>query len=266
MNREIRISPVRLVDEDNNQVGVVELQEAYRLAEEAELDLVEVAPHSRPPVCRIMDYGKHRYEESKKEQRARAKTKAAEMKEVRLGRTIKVDPHDIAIRVKRAHKFLMAGHKVQITQQFRGREMMHRHLGREILQRVVEQLADVSKVEIPPRQVGNRMHIILMPDRDKIRAIQKEEAKQAQAEGREAAEALKPDVIEPDAVEPDAVEPEVVEPEVVEPEVVEPEVVEPEVVEPEVVEPEVVEPEVVEPEVVEPEVVEPQAEAETREA
>jgi len=164
----------------------VELQEAFKRAQEANLDLVEVAPHSRPPVCRIMDYGKHRYEESKKEQRARAKSKAAEMKEVRLGRTIKVDQHDIDIRVRKARKFLIAGHKVQITQGFRGREMQHRGHGREILNGVVEQLSDISKVETPPRQVGNRMHLILAPDKEKIQALLRAQAKE---EARLAAEA-----------------------------------------------------------------------------
>jgi translation initiation factor IF-3 len=181
VNREIRISPVRLIDHNNEQVGIVDLQEAYRRAEEAELDLVEVAPNSRPPVCRIMDYGKFRYEETKKEQRARAKSKAAEMKEVRLGRTIKVDQHDIDIRVKRARKFLLAGHKVQITQQFRGREMMHRDLGRGILDGVFEQLKDIGLLERPPRQVGNRMHIIVAPDKDRIRMLAKEAEAEAAA-------------------------------------------------------------------------------------
>lgn len=181
VNREIRISPVRLIDHNNEQVGIVDLQEAYRRAEEAELDLVEVAPNSRPPVCRIMDYGKFRYEETKKEQRARAKSKAAEMKEVRLGRTIKVDQHDIGIRVKRARKFLLAGHKVQITQQFRGREMMHRDLGRDILEGVFEQLKDIALLERPPRQVGNRMHIIVAPDKDRIRMLAKEAEAEAAA-------------------------------------------------------------------------------------
>ncbi len=185
VNREIRISPVRLVDEDDNQIGVVELHEAFRRAEAAGLDLVEVASQSRPPVCRIMDYGKHRYEESKKDQRARAKSKSAEMKEVRLGRTIKVDPHDVRIRVDRARKFLLAGHKVQISQQFRGREMQHRDLGRNIINGVIDALADVSKVDGPIRQAGRAMSVIIAPDKDKIRTYQRH--MQAEADAKAAA-------------------------------------------------------------------------------
>jgi translation initiation factor IF-3 len=189
VNREIRISPVRLIDENDNQIGVVDLQEAFRRAEEAGLDLVEVAANSRPPVCRIMDYGKHRYEESKKEQRARAKAKSAEMKEVRLGRTIKVDQHDVDIRVRKARKFLLGGHKVQISQQFRGREMQHRDLGREILQKVIDQLSDVSKLDGPIRQAGRTMSVVVSPDKDKIRTYERKMQAEADAKAKEEAEA-----------------------------------------------------------------------------
>ncbi|MFG0252582.1 MAG: translation initiation factor IF-3 [Phycisphaerales bacterium JB038] len=205
VNREIRISPVRLVDEDDNQIGVVDLHEAFRRAEAANLDLVEVAPQSRPPVCRIMDYGKHRYEESKKEQRARAKSRSAEMKEVRLGRTIKVDQHDVEIRVNRARKFLLAGHKVQISQQFRGREMQHRDLGRDIINGVIEALSDVSKVDGPIRQAGRAMSVIVAPDKDKIRAYERqkqaEEAAKAEAAGEAPQEETTPAEAEKPAAE-----------------------------------------------------------------
>lgn len=192
VNREIRISPVRLIDENDNQVGVVDLQEAFRRAEEAGLDLVEVAANSRPPVCRIMDYGKHRYEESKKEQRARANAKSAEMKEVRLGRTIKVDQHDVDIRIRKSRKFLLAGHKVQISQQFRGREMQHRDLGRDILQRVIDALSDVSKVDGPIRQAGRTMSVIVSPDKDKIRAYERQLKAEAEARAAAGGEEVEP--------------------------------------------------------------------------
>jgi len=164
----IRISPIRLIDENDEMVGVVETSDALRQAEEAGLDLVEIAPESRPPVCKIMEYGKFKYEQSKKEQRNRAASKQAEMKEVRLGRSIKIDPHDVQIRVERARRFLLDGHKVLIVQQFRGREMQHRNLGQDLLRGVVEQLSDIGKVETAPRQMGRRVSMIVAPDKNKI--------------------------------------------------------------------------------------------------
>ena len=114
-------------------VGVVDVRDAIEQAKQAGLDLVEVSPESDPPVCRILDFGKYRYEQSKKEKANRARSKAAETKEVRLGRSMKIDPHDISIRLQQARKFLMDGHKVQIVQNFRGREMLHRERGRALL-------------------------------------------------------------------------------------------------------------------------------------
>ena len=125
----IRITPIRLIGAANEQIGVVETYEAMRMAQEQGLDLVEIVPDSRPPVCKIMDYGKHKYELSQKERKNRAASKSSEMKEIRLGRSVKIDPHDVKIRVDQSRRFLMAGHKVTITQRFRGREMMHRELG-----------------------------------------------------------------------------------------------------------------------------------------
>ncbi|MEQ8850710.1 MAG: translation initiation factor IF-3 [Phycisphaerales bacterium] len=181
VNDEIRISPIRLIDENNQQVGVVETHEAKRRAQDVGLDLVEISPDIRPPVCKIMDYGKYKYELSKKEQQKRAASKQAEMKEVRLGRSAKIDPHDVEIRVAQARKFLLAGHKVQLVQQFRGREMAHRDIGMDRLREICEQLGDISKVETTPKQVGRRMSIILAPDKVKIEAIKRAEAKSAEA-------------------------------------------------------------------------------------
>lgn len=177
----IRISPIRLIDENDEMVGVVETSVALTRAAEAEMDLVEISPESRPPVCKIMDYGKYKYEISKKEQKSRAASKQAEMKEVRLGRSIKIDPHDVQIRVDRARKFLMDGHKVLIVQQFRGREMQHRNIGRELLDGVVEQLSDVGKVETPPRQMGRRVSMIIAPDKNKIMVFKRKLEKEGGA-------------------------------------------------------------------------------------
>ncbi len=145
--------------------------EALRRAHEASLDLVEVSSESTPPVCRILDFGKYKYEQAKKEKASKAKTKLAEMKEVRLGRSMKIDPHDVSIRIDQAHRFLMEGHKVQIVQNFRGRELQHKRLGDARMREIVARLSDVSKVEMAPRLNGRRMSMILSPDKSKIDAI-----------------------------------------------------------------------------------------------
>ena len=125
----IRITPVRLIGADDEMLGVVETPDALRMADTAGLDLVEISPDARPPVCKIMDYGKFKYEESKKAQKSRAASKVTEMKEVRLGRSVKIDPHDVQIRIDQSRRFLMPGHKVLVTQKFRGREIAHRDIG-----------------------------------------------------------------------------------------------------------------------------------------
>jgi translation initiation factor IF-3 len=168
-------------------VGVVDVRDAVQMASEAGLDLVEVSPEADPPVCRILDFGKYRYEQSKKEKSNRAKSKAAEMKEVRLGRSMKIDPHDIAIRMEQARKFLMDGHKVQIVQNFRGREMLHKERGNQRMADVIEKLSDISKVEMTPRMAGRRMTLILGPDKAKIDRI-----KAAEAAAKPAADAAAP--------------------------------------------------------------------------
>ena len=158
-------------------VGVVETIEALRRAYDAGLDLVEVAADSSPPVCRILDFGKYKYELAKKEKATKAKSKTAELKEVRLGRSMKIDPHDIEIRLNQARRFLLEGHKVQIVQNFRGREMIHRQRGDQRMKDIMETLSDVAKVETPPRMAGRRMTMILAPDKAKVEAYKKQLAK-----------------------------------------------------------------------------------------
>ncbi len=184
INHMIRLSPVRLIDQDGEQVGVIDTQEALRMAQNVGLDLVEISPDARPPVCKIMDYGKYKYELSKKEQKG--KSTGQELKEIRLGRSIKIDPHDVQIRVNQARRFLMAGHKVQITQRFRGREMAHKELGEERLIKVCQDLSDVAKIEMAPRAVGRAITLVLAPDKVKIEHIKAQLAK----EGKQAEEDL----------------------------------------------------------------------------
>jgi translation initiation factor IF-3 len=170
---------VLLIDENNNKVGVVDTIEALRRSHSAGLDLVEIASDVNPPVCRILDFGKYKYELAKKEKASKAKSKSVEMKEVRLGRSMKIDPHDVGIRVDQARRFLMEGHKVQIVQNFRGRELMHKHLGDQRMKEIIEKLADISRVETPARLAGRRMSVILAPDKPKVDAILRKQ-KQAQ--------------------------------------------------------------------------------------
>ncbi len=163
INDQIRISPIRLIDENNEQVGIIEVDDAKRRARAAGLDLVEVSSASRPPVCRIMDYGKWKYQQKKKEQKARSHSKHSELKEVRL--RPKIDDHDLLIKTEKARQFLEEGNKVQFTMQFRGREMAHKNLGYNTLIQISETLADLSRVEINPRMAaGRRMTMVLVPD------------------------------------------------------------------------------------------------------
>ncbi len=173
LNHLIRISPVRVIGPDDEQIGIIETQEAIRLAQEKGLDLVEISPDARPPVCKIMDYGKYKYEKSQKDRKARAASKATEMKELRLGRSVKIDPHDVKVRIDQARRFLMHGHKVMVTQRFKGREIAHKELGLENLREVATALADIAKVEQTPRWMGKQASIILAPDRPKIEAIKR---------------------------------------------------------------------------------------------
>ncbi len=183
MNHEIRLTPIRLIDQNNEQIGVVETPQALKMAQEAGLDLVEIQPDVRPPVCKIMDYGKYKFELSKRERSNRAASKQQEMKEVRLGRSLKIDDHDVGIRVDQAREFLMEGHKVQLVQQFRGREMAHKDMGIDRLREICDSLGDIAKVEVPPKTFGKRMSLILAPDKTKIEAIKRKQEKEKAAAG-----------------------------------------------------------------------------------
>lgn len=169
----IRITPIRVVGPDNEQIGVVETSDAMRMAQEKGLDLVEISPEARPPVCKIMDYGKYKYELSQKARKTRAASKSTEMKELRLGRSVKIDPHDVQVRVDQARRFLMAGHKVMFTQRFKGREIAHKEIGLQNLATCRDKLADISRVEQAPRWMMKAASIILAPDKVKVEAIKR---------------------------------------------------------------------------------------------
>ncbi|MCA9042029.1 MAG: translation initiation factor IF-3 [Planctomycetaceae bacterium] len=161
MNDQIRIPQIRVVDQNGEMLGVIATQEALRIAAEAGLDVVEVAPNERPPVCRIMDFGKFKYEQKKK-QAKNTKQHQTQLKEIRL--RPKTGDHDIEFKVKQARQFLEHRDKVKINIMFKGRENAHHERGREILLGIIKSLDDVAKVEAPPRMEGGRnMSAVVAP-------------------------------------------------------------------------------------------------------
>ena len=162
INRKIRSSNVRLISAEGEQLGVVSLEDALLKAEDEGLDLVEVAPNADPPVCRIMDYGKFRYEASKKVQEARKKTQGGQMKEIKL--RPHTEDHDLGFKIRNLRKFLEKKHRVKVTVFFRGREMAFMKAGEDLLKRVAEDLSDAGTVDQPPaREARNRMTMVIVP-------------------------------------------------------------------------------------------------------
>ena len=160
-NEQVRITPIRLINENNEQVGIVATLEAVRMARETGLDLVEVSPHEKPPVCRLMDYGKWKYKQRKKEQKAHA-AHVTQLKELRI-KSVRIDDHDQQTKFNQAKKFLEEGHKVQFNLMFRGREMAHVDLGRSLMEKFKTDLSEIAKPEREPKLEGKRMIMILTP-------------------------------------------------------------------------------------------------------
>jgi len=158
---QIKGPEVRLISADGQQLGVMSLKEALALAAEASLDLVEVAPMANPPVCRIMDYGKFKYQQSKKQQEARRRQTTIQVKEVKV--RPKIEEHDMAVKLKNVRRFLEDNDKAKITMIFRGREMAHTDRGYRILQQMAEALADIAVVEQMPKQEGRTLSMIVAP-------------------------------------------------------------------------------------------------------
>jgi translation initiation factor IF-3 len=178
LNDRIRSPQVRLVGPDGDQIGVVATQEALRRAQELDLDLVEVAPQAQPPVARIMDYGKFKYERDIRQKEARRKQARTELKEIKFWP--KIDAHDYATKKGHVDRFIRGGHKVKVTIMFRGREMTHTELGRKILDRLVTDLGELVTVESMPKQEGRNMIMVISPNRRYLE-------QQARAEARERA-------------------------------------------------------------------------------
>ncbi len=175
INALIREVEVRVIGSDGSQLGVMSPEVALERAVEEGLDLVEVAPTSRPPVCRIMDYGRYKYEQKKKSWKGRGH--AASLKEIKL--RPRTDDHDLEFKLKNARRFLMDGDKVKVTVMYRGREMVHREIGRRQLDRVRDILGTLATVENPPRMEGRFLSMILVPNREAVIEAQKAAARAA---------------------------------------------------------------------------------------
>lgn len=174
INRKIRCPEVRVIDADGGQVGIILIEDALRLAENAGLDLVEVAPQAKPPVCRILDYGKFKYQQHKKEAESKRKQSITTLKELRLG--YKTDVGDLERQIAKARHFLEEGDRVKFTLRFRGREMAYQDLGREKLMKICSALSDIASVEGNPRMEGRLMGVILAPGTKKRPKLPPKEA------------------------------------------------------------------------------------------
>ena len=159
INEQIRDKEVRLIGEDGEQIGIVSVKEAMQMAREADLDLVKISPNAKPPVCKIIDYGKFRYEQMRKDKEAKKKQKVMETKEVRLSPNI--DVNDLNTKANQARKFLGKGDKVKVSLRFRGREMAHVNVGKEILDSFYEKLSDIAVVDKPAKPEGRSMVMFL---------------------------------------------------------------------------------------------------------
>lgn len=161
INEEIRVKEVRLIDAEGENRGIVTIQEALRIADEAGLDLIEISPQTTPPVCKVLDYGKYKYEAQKRKAEAKKNQKVVEIKELKLRPMI--DKHDYEVKVKQAKKFLAEGNKVKFTMRFKGRELSANDMGRAVLQRLLDDLDTAAKLESEPKLEGKQMMMIVSP-------------------------------------------------------------------------------------------------------
>ncbi len=161
VNRDIAVAQVRLIDEQGENVGIVATDEAIERAEDAGMDLVEISPGADPPVCKILDYGRFKYQDQKKKNEARKKQKTIDIKEIKMRPNI--DTHDYDVKMRSINRFIADGDKVKVTMRFRGREMVHQELGLKILDRVRDQLDEVAKVEQFPKMEGRQMIMVVAP-------------------------------------------------------------------------------------------------------
>jgi translation initiation factor IF-3 len=194
VNDRIRVPRVRLVDPEGNQIGVVDIQKAMDLADQHDLDLVEVAPQADPPVCRIMDYGKYKYEQAVRQRESRKKQSLVVVKEIKM--RPKIDQHDYETKKGHVIRFLRQGAKVKVTIMFRGRETLHSEFGQRLLERLATDVSDIAKIDTPPKLDGRNMTMVLSPFKEAVtaKAPQPSRAKR----GRPGEEAKAPPQSRPD--------------------------------------------------------------------
>jgi len=161
INREIRAPKVRLIGKDGDQVGIVNIYQALSQAQEDGLDLVEISPHAKPPVCKVIDYGKFRYQRTKRERESKKAQPQAKLKEIKVKPNI--DEHDLLIKIKHAREFVEKGHKVRVTCMFRGREVTRPELGYRVTDRIIGELGDIAQVESSPKLMGRNLCLGLAP-------------------------------------------------------------------------------------------------------
>lgn len=178
VGRQIRVPNVRLIDKNGNQLGVVATSEALRMAERDNLDLVEVAANAHPPVCKIIDYGKYRYQQTKKEKESKKSQHQVKIKEIKVKPN--TDDHDLQTKLKRARDFIEKGNKVRVTCMFRGREMAHPEVGKKIVQKIVDGLSDLATPEAMPKQMGRNLSVTLAPGVKKSKEQKRENQDEAQ--------------------------------------------------------------------------------------
>ena len=164
-NEQITASEVRVISSNGKQLGIISIREALYHAEDEGFDLVEVSPDAKPPVCKIVDYGKLKYKEQKSKKEAKKKQKTIEVKEIKMRPGI--DKHDYEVKIKALSKFISGGNKVKVSMRFRGREMEHQNLGMELLKKLTEEVSEYAKIEIPPKPLGRQIMMVLVPHLNK---------------------------------------------------------------------------------------------------
>ncbi|MFH1687165.1 MAG: translation initiation factor IF-3 [bacterium] len=183
VNSQIRISPVRLIGPEGEQLGIVPVKEALEKAQIHDLDLVEVSPTSRPPVCRILDFGKFKYEQARKEKQAKKRQHSFQLKEMRY--RPKIDEHDYQFKLRHVREFLTSGSKVRTFVMFRGRELAYTDQGKELLERVAQDMSDIANVDMPPKREGRHMSMILGPKPEIMKALKNAPLKKPNRPDRE---------------------------------------------------------------------------------
>jgi len=182
VNRQIRAPKVRVIDKEGKQAGILTIQEATALAEASNLDLVEIAPNAEPPVCKIIDYGKFRYQQTKKERENKKAQHQVKIKEVKVKPN--TDEHDLQVKLGRAREFIEKGNKVRLTCMFRGREMAHPEIGRRVIQRMIDALSDIATAEAFPKQMGRSLSVTIAPGGKKTKEKPRESQDEAEKGGK----------------------------------------------------------------------------------